>query len=78
MQTISHSFIESLTNITVGYGLAIWTQYLIYPALGIYVTYQKHFIIAGMFTLVSLCRSFILRRIFNLWTMKQYDAKKLG
>ena len=78
MQTISHSFIESLTNITVGYGLAIWTQYLIYPALGIYVTYQKHFIIAGMFTLVSLCRSFILRRIFKLWTMKQCDVRKLG
>ena len=64
-QTRCGSLLEALTNVVVGYGLALATQQLAFPLFGIATTLIEDSLIAGVFTAVSLARSFLLRRVFE-------------
>lgn len=59
------SAIESISNVAVGYGIAVAAQIVIFPLFHINVPLSDNLAIGGCFTLVSLVRSYILRRIFN-------------
>jgi hypothetical protein len=59
------SFAEALTNILVGYGLAVLTQMAVFPLFGLQVALRETFLLGLIFTLVSLIRSYTLRRMFN-------------
>jgi hypothetical protein len=65
MQTRRMSFIESCVNVLIGYGIACAAQAVIFPWFGIYVTTSQHLQIGALFTVVSIARSYVLRRIFN-------------
>ena len=64
-QTKTSSAIESLINVVIGYSVAIMSQLLIFPFFGIHVGIQTNLAIGGWFTLVSLIRSYVIRRWFN-------------
>ena len=64
-QSKKNSFIEALTNVVVGYFLAVGTQILIYPFFGMKVSIYNNFIIGLIFLVVSLSRSYIIRRFFT-------------
>lgn len=64
-QTRLGSLVESLTNIAIGYGVALVSQLLIFPLYGIAVSLQTNVAIGAWFTVVSLVRSYLLRRLFN-------------
>jgi hypothetical protein len=64
-QSKKHSLLESIINVCVGFMVGVGAQYMIFPIFGIYVPFMEHVGIAGFFTLVSLARSYCLRRIFN-------------
>lgn len=70
-QTKRHSFIESLTNVAIGYGVAIASQLVIFPMYGIHIPIQQNIAIGGWFTLVSIARSYAIRRWFNRWTVRR-------
>lgn len=59
------SLTEAVTNVAVGYGVAIATQCVVFPWFGLEASAGEHFAIAGIFTVVSLIRSYALRRVFN-------------
>ncbi|MDP3961980.1 MAG: hypothetical protein Q8Q26_18280 [Pseudorhodobacter sp.] len=59
------SLVESITNVVVGFGIAILTQVLVFPIFGFHAAASEHLAIAGVFTVVSLARSFLLRRFFE-------------
>jgi hypothetical protein len=59
------SLVESLVNIAIGYGAAIAAQVVIFPLFGINIPAGEHMAIAALFTLVSLVRSYVLRRLFE-------------
>ena len=65
--TQSHlmSLIESITNVVVGYGVAVVTQILIFPIFGLQTTSGQNLAMGGVFTIVSVFRSFCLRRLFE-------------
>jgi len=65
MQSRRHSLIESVANIAVGLGVAFLTQIIVLPGFGIHVDTEAQVSIALIFTVVSLARSYILRRLFN-------------
>ena len=65
MQSRWMSLVESVTNIVVGFGLAVLTQVLVFPMFGLSVSLSENLGIGAVFTVVSLVRSFVLRRIFN-------------
>lgn len=70
MQSRAHSFIESLANIAVGYGVAVVTQVIVFPFYGIAVSWRGNVSMGAIFTVVSLCRSYVLRRLFNRWHVR--------
>ena len=65
MQSKFQSFIESLINILIGYFTALFSQILIFPLFDIYVSFQDNLLIGLYFTIISLIRSYLVRRYFN-------------
>jgi len=64
-QSKTASAIESTTNVTAGYLIALLTQSLVFPLFGIDANVIDHMAIAAIFTAVSLVRSYAIRRLFN-------------
>ncbi|MEF9600894.1 hypothetical protein O4J55_00695 [Paracoccus sp. PXZ] len=59
------SLVESLANVIAGYGIAVVTQALIFPWFGLHVTLAQNMAMGGIFTVISIARSFALRRMFE-------------
>ncbi len=64
-QSRAMSLIEAVANIAVGYGVAILVQMLVLPAFGLYATVTQHVQIGAIFTLASIARGYVLRRLFE-------------
>lgn len=64
-QTRRHSMIESIANVLVGYFVALASQLAIFPLFGIHVTLKDNIMIGLYFTVISIIRSYILRRYFT-------------
>lgn len=65
MQSRLMSLAEAGANIVAGYVLALVTQFLVFPMFGFAASVGENLLIGGIFTIVSLIRSFVLRRLFN-------------
>ena len=65
-QSRAMSLVESIVNVIVGYGVAVATQILIFPAFGVHITLAQNLKISAAFTVISICRSFALRRMFEV------------
>ena len=59
------SFLESLTNVAVGYGVAGTAQIAVFPMFGLEVSLSDNLVIGAIFTAISILRSYTLRRIFE-------------
>ena len=64
-QSRTSSLHEALTNLMFGFLLAFLMQGALYPAIGIVTTPQTDLLIAVIFTLLSLVRSYLVRRAFE-------------
>ena len=64
-QSRAGSLIEAVANVMAGFLIALLSQQLILPLFEIHVGLAAHAGIAGFFTLLSLVRSFALRRLFD-------------
>lgn len=76
-QTRIWSAVESVTNVVVGYCVAVATQYAVFPLFDIEVTHADQLAIGAIFTVVSLVRSYLLRRGFNCLHEWRYDLDHL-
>jgi hypothetical protein len=56
--------IEAVTNVVVGYALAVITQIVAFPMFGLLVSLGDNLAIGAAFTGISLMRSYALRRLF--------------
>lgn len=59
------SFLESLINVAVGYGVAVTAQIAVFPLFGLEVSLSDNLVIGAIFTGISILRSYALRRIFE-------------
>lgn len=59
------SLIEALTNVAVGYGIAVMTQLAVFPLFGLRVSLAQNMMMGLIFTIVSIARSYALRRLFE-------------
>lgn len=64
-QTRLGSLIESGMNIAIGYVVALASQLLIFPMFDIYIPLSDNMMIGAWFTVISLARSYVIRRWFN-------------
>ena len=65
MQSKKQSFIESLTSTTIGIIIGIVLNLTILPIFGYPVSLSDSLWISVIFTIVSIIRSYIIRRWFN-------------
>ncbi len=65
VQSRKNSLIESLTNVFIGYVVALMSQLLIFPIYGGTFTFEQNLYIGLWFTLVSVVRSYVIRRWFT-------------
>lgn len=63
-QSRAMSAIEAAVNVLVGYCVAVAAQIVVFPIFGLSVSLSQNFVIGLIFTVVSLVRSYLLRRIF--------------
>ena len=64
-QSRAMSLVESIANVVVGYAVAVLTQILIFPIFGLHTTLAQNLKMGAVFTVVSIARSFALRRLFE-------------
>lgn len=64
-QTRLGSFIESVVNVLIGYWVAVGAQALIFPWFGLHASFRQNMSIGLIFTVISITRSYLLRRYFN-------------
>jgi CO/xanthine dehydrogenase FAD-binding subunit len=64
------SALEAIVNVLIGYWVAIAAQAVIFPLFGFHASTGQHLAIGGLFTVVSLLRSYLLRRAFNAITRR--------
>lgn len=74
MQTRLGSFLESMANVVVGFWVNFGINMLILPALGFAVSFGVNFELVMVFTIVSIVRSYCLRRWFNGWMGRRLVA----
>ena len=59
------SLVEAVANVIVGYCVAVGTQILIFPMFGLHTTLAQNLKMGAVFTVVSIARSYVLRRLFE-------------
>jgi hypothetical protein len=65
------SLVESLANVLVGYSVAVATQMAVFPLFGLALTVTENLLIGLIFTVVSIVRSYALRRGFEALRVRQ-------
>lgn len=75
-QTKSMSLVESITNVSIGFVVALATQLIVFPIFGLEVSMIDNLGIAVIFTVVSIVRSYLIRRLFNKQLVNNYNVKR--
>lgn len=74
MQSKLDSFFESIINILVGYFIALASQLFIFPMFGIDISLTDNILIGLFFTVISVVRSYAIRR----WRNKKLSCPGCG
>ena len=72
------SMVEAVTNVVVGYVLAIATQIVVFPWFGIETGMREHMTIALVFVGISLVRGYLLRRVFEAIRVRRSETTTAG
>ena len=64
-QSKQKSLVESTVQTIIGLAISIVLQVVLYPILGIPVSFTQNLIITAVFFIVSIVRGYIVRRIFE-------------
>lgn len=72
-QSRRHSLFESLTNVVVGFGISTVANIIVLPWFGYHVTPGDAAGIGGVLTVVSIARSYCLRRLYNWWDCRRHQ-----
>ena len=59
------SMVESMANVAIGYSIAVLAQVLVFPLFGLHASLADNLAIGAIFTVVSIVRSYCLRRMFE-------------
>lgn len=73
LQTKRQSAIETLTSVTIGYLVAIGSQIVVFPLFGLSVSFGDNLLIGAFFTVVSIIRGYLIRRMFNRLQSKKTE-----
>lgn len=72
-QKKSHSLAESVFNVVIGFTVSYVANLVVLPCFGFKVSHSTALGIGLIFTVISIVRSYVLRRVFNrimVWQAK--------
>lgn len=72
------SLVEAFTNVVVGYGLAVAVQHAVFPLFALYASLADNMRMAAIFTVVSIVRSYSLRRVFEAIRIRRRRTDTAG
>lgn len=72
------SLVEAMANVAVGYGVAVTTQIVVFPLFGLKTTMSENLTIGAIFTVVSIVRSYSLRRVFEAIRVSRKGRAGIG
>jgi len=61
------SLLEAVTNVAVGYTLAVATQIVVFPWFDLHPSLGDNLALGAVFVAISLMRSYALRRLFEAY-----------
>jgi hypothetical protein len=64
-QTRRGSFIEACINVLIGFWINFAANLIILPLIGFHITVSQNFFIGFLYTMISIARSYVIRRWFN-------------
>lgn len=64
-QSRIESLVETCINTAIGFVVALASQLVIFPQVGIHVHIGTNLTISAWFTLISVARGYVVRRYFN-------------
>lgn len=64
-QSRAMSAAEAVTNVAIGYMVALGAQFVVFPWFGMFPSMRVNLTIALVFTVVSVVRSYVVRRSFE-------------
>lgn len=65
------SLAETTVSMFVGFWLSVAVQAVVFPMFGYTLPLHSNMAIVAIFTIVSMIRSYVLRRIFNWFTSRK-------
>lgn len=71
MQSKRGSFAETVVSTVVGFLITMVIQLTIFPMYGIHLEFHQDLQIVGIFTVASIARGYVLRRVFNNITVRK-------
>ena len=78
MQSRRMSLVEAITNVVGGYGIAVLAQVVMFPLFGLHATLAENMTMGAIFTVLSIARSFTLRRLFELFVDRNAVGDSVG
>ena len=67
MQSKLGSTVEVFTNTVIGYFVGLGTQYFAFPLFDIEIKLEEQVVLAAIFLVIGIIRSYIVRRAFNYY-----------
>jgi putative Mn2+ efflux pump MntP len=61
---------ETCVSIAIGFAVSVAMTAVVLPAYGHDVTMAHNVQITGLFTITSIARGYVVRRVFNMWQMR--------
>ena len=78
MQSRLTSMAEAIVNVLVGFWVAVLSQMLVFPLFDLQASFSQNIGMGLIFTVVSLLRSYLLRRFFNALQRPERPAEVAG
>jgi len=72
MQSKRSSAVEALVGTTIGFFTSLGLGMIVYPMFGHRFSFSENLWIVVIFTVVSVLRSYLVRRLFN-WLPKRIE-----
>ena len=71
MQSKTYSFYESIANTAIGFAVNYVANLAILPLFGLHLSHSSQLLMTSIFTVISVLRGYVVRRLFNKIKEKQ-------
>lgn len=73
MQSKIASLVETLVNIAIGFAVSMVLNFVLLPQVGCTISAEQNIFIVCVFTITSIIRSYLTRRLFNHITASKLE-----